>query len=90
MFGFEMMFAMTFSSPRFSVLHEPQIAAPASQMPCSSRCDPMVATATGLSALPEWKSPLMIGHPLAGDFLSAILHPSHKQRRHQDQHHRDC
>jgi len=33
----------------------------------------MVMTATGLFASPEWKSPWTIGHPLAGDFLSAIL-----------------
>jgi hypothetical protein len=33
----------------------------------------MVTTATGLFASPEWKSPLAIGHPLAGDFFSAIF-----------------
>src|SRR5512136_1456431 len=71
-FGLEMTLAMTFSRPRFSVLQEPHNAAPASQMPCSSRCEPMVTTATGLFASPEWKSPLTSGHPLAGDFLSAI------------------
>jgi len=83
MFGLEMIFAMTFSSPRFSVLQEPQSAAPASQMPCSSRWDPMVTTATGLFASPEWKSPLAIGHPLAGDFFSAIFFTSN-QMEHQN------
>jgi len=33
----------------------------------------MVTTATGLLASHEWKSPFAIGHPLAGDFFSAIF-----------------
>ena len=37
MLGLEITLAMTFSRPRFSVLQEPQRAAPASQRPFSSR-----------------------------------------------------
>ena len=33
MFGFEMMFATTFSIPKFSVLQGPAIAAPAAAVP---------------------------------------------------------
>src|SRR5512136_193623 len=72
--GSEMTFAMTFSRPRFSVLQDPQIAAPASQSPFSSRWEPMVTTATQLLASPLMKSPLEMGHPLAADFFSAIAH----------------
>src|SRR5512145_2622992 len=86
MLGLAMTLAMTFSRPRFSVLQDPHSAAPASQMPCSSRCEPMVTTATGLFASPEWKSPLMSGQPLAGDFLSAILFTSsHQYCRHNNE-----
>src|SRR5512139_4210709 len=85
MFGLEMIFAMTFSRPRFSVLQDPQIAAPLSQIPFSSRWEPQVITATGLLASPELKSPLTIGHPLAGDFFSAIFLTSHEQCRHHNQ-----
>src|SRR5512136_253048 len=78
--GSEMTFAMTFSRPRFSVLQEPQMAAPASQSPFSSRWEPMVTTATQLLASPLMKSPLEMGHPLAADFFSAIAHHLTKSR----------
>src|SRR5512136_3217374 len=85
MFGLEMMLAMTFSRPRFSVLQDPQMAAPFSQIPFSSRWEPQVITATGLLGSPGLKSPLTIGHPLAGDFFSAISLTSHEHRRHHNQ-----
>jgi hypothetical protein len=36
----------------------------------------MVMTATQLCASPVWKSPLAIGHPLAGDFFSTMFFTS--------------
>ncbi len=43
------MFATTFSTPKFSVLHGPAIAAPESS---ASICEANVVTATGLSGSP--------------------------------------
>ena len=51
MFGLDMMFATTFSTPRFSVLHGPAIAAPAAAG-ISSMCDAKVTTATAPSGSP--------------------------------------
>ena len=49
--GFDTVFAITFSIPKFSVLQGPEIAAPAAA-PISSLWEASVTTATGLSGSP--------------------------------------